>query len=677
MGLTELVKTVVIVPEYKITEVIRELYDFEWFHVEEKETELDEKIIEAYEALRKLGLDLDTLISSLNISVEAGVIDQLVGKYRVYKERIEAEDVRELIERLKNDAEPLIRQARESMETQRKAKEELKQVEVLHSTLKTLLDFNIDPARIQRLKRFYVVFTVVETGAINEIKRSLIISHIIDVSISKNLTALLIISPRGEEERVERVLRGFGVKPFNIPPNLPQNISEAYNLIVEEEKKLEEVLKKAEEELEKIREEAGMRIVALREAVRVVEELLNRLGRKSGLKRFRIISGYIPRDAKKEFQSRFGERYGIFFEEKGKEYEHHTPTLLNNKSVVKSFENITLIQGFPRGDEIDPTPFVTVFFSIFYGIMFADLGQGLVLALFGLYMYRRVRGNLKEWAKLLTILGLSAAIAGFIIGEAFGFKIYFPFPKPEVLHLVEGHSKTAQFNMSEVLKLIQFTLFLGAAHLTIGYVLSFKKALKHREYVEAFTARLPTIIMYIFSILFVLCFFGAGGEIAWMMSSENPVPYLGVPTKTLAPIAIGGAVLSMSIIILGRTIMEGVLKKKGGIVGLIGEGLLEVLENIIHFMSNSLSYVRITVLLLVHTALLMLLNASWHALGWSSLPILIIGNIGIMALEGLMVFIQSLRLHLYEFFTKFYEGTGTPFKKIKPDTSYVEIVFRR
>lgn len=676
MGLTGLVKTAVIVPEYKITEVIRELYDFEWFHVEEKEAELDERIKKAYEVLRKLGLELDTLISSLNISVEAGIINQLVGKYRVHKEKIEAEDVEELIEKLKNDAEPLISQARQSLETQRKTREELKQVEVLHSTLKTLIDFNIDPARFQKLRRFYVVFTVAESGAINEIKRSLPTAHIIDVPISKNLTSLLIVSLKGEEEKVDRVLRGFGVKPFTIPPDLPQNVDEAYNLVVERKTKLEEELVKAEETLVKIKEEAGSRIVALREAVRIVEELLDRFGRKTGLKMFRIISGYIPKDMKREFESRFGERYGVFFEEGG-DHEHHGPTLLNNKSVVKSFENITLIQGYPRSDEIDPTPFVAVFFSIFYGIMFADMGQGLVLALFGLYMYRRVKGNLREWAKLLTILGLSSAVAGFLIGEAFGFKIHFPFPKPEILHLVEKHGEEVQFNMSEVLKLIQFTLFLGATHLTIGFTLSFRKALKHREYVEAFTAKLPTITMYIFGILFALCFFGAGGDMAMMMASENPVPYIGVPTKMLAPIAVGGAVISMFIIILGRAMVEGVFEKKGGIVGLIGGGLLEVLENIIHFMSNSLSYVRITVLLLVHTALMMLLNTSWHALGWSSLPILVIGNLGIMALEGLMVFIQSLRLHLYEFFTKFYQGVGTPFKKIKPDTSYVEIVFRK
>jgi len=347
---------------------------------------------------------------------------------------------------------------------------------------------------------------------------------------------------------------------------------------------------------------------------------------------------------------------------------------MKNKGIFKSFENITGIQGWPSYSEVDPTPYVAVFFSIFYGIMFADLGQGIVLALFGLFMLRRVGGNLKEWAKLLTVLGISSAIAGLLIGEVFGFHV--KLPVHPLLHLVEEHEGTAQFDMSGVIKLMQFTLLLGVVHLLIGYILSFRRALREGETVEAYASKLPTIIMYFFGILFTFCFFGAGGSLTGIMTSENPVPYLGIKTNALAPIAVGGVLAGILALIFGRVVASFLGKYHGNIIGLMGEGLLEILENIIHFMSNTLSYVRLTILLLVHIALLTLLNASWYALGLNSLPILVIGNIGIMALEGLMVFVQALRLHLYEFFTKFYEGTGTIFRKIKPETKRVEIEFR-
>ncbi|MEN2974958.1 MAG: V-type ATPase 116kDa subunit family protein [Candidatus Caldarchaeales archaeon] len=677
MGLRDLLRVTLIVPEHRLTEVIKELYSFEWFHVEEKDYGLDEKIRRSYDVLKKLGTELDALISSLNISVEDGIINQLIRGYRIRKEKLEINEVEELIMKIEREAQPIIQEARESLEKARRLREELKQVETLISSLRLLRDFDIDPEKLRRLKRFYAVFTVVERRSIEEIKRSIPTSSIIDVPLEKNLTALLIISLREDEERVDRVLRGFGVKPFTIPSDLPQSINEAYNVLVARREEVEEELGRAEGNIMKIRSQLGDKIVALREGVQVAEDVLHKLGGSGGLKRFRIINGYVPKDLVEKFRSEFGGRYGVFFEEIGGG-GHEAPTLLNNKGIIKSFENITSIQGFPRSDEIDPTPYVALFFSIFYGIMFADLGQGLILALFGLFMFKRVEGNLREWAKLLTILGVSSAIGGFIIGEAFGFKVHFPFPKPELIHLVEKHDGATRFNMDDVLKLIQFTLFLGTIHLTIGYILSFRKTLKHREYVEAFAAKLPTITMYIFGILFAFCFFGAGGDLGSILSSDNLVPYIGVPTRVLAPIVIGGAALSISILVLGRPIIEGFVKKKREeFIPLMGGGLLELLENIIHFMSNTLSYVRLTVLLLVHTALLMLLNASWSMLGWNSLPILVIGNLGIMALEGLMVFIQALRLHLYEFFTKFYQGEGIPFRKIKPETRHVEILFKR
>ena len=340
---------------------------------------------------------------------------------------------------------------------------------------------------------------------------------------------------------------------------------------------------------------------------------------------------------------------------------------MNNKGLIKGFEKVTEIQGIPNYGEIDPTPLVSIFFSIFYGIMFADFGQGLVLAVFGYIMYRRVSERLREWAKLLTILGVASAVGGFLLGEAFGFKVGSLIGSPGVLHLVADH----EFEMGEVLKLMQFTFFMGIIHLTIGYVLGFRKALGH-DRVEAFLVKLPTITMYIFGILFALCFLAAG-DMAAILTSEKTVPFLGVQVKSLGPIAIGGVMASLLILILGRAIAAAIGKIKGTLIGYLGMGLLEVLENIIHFMSNTLSYVRLTVLLLVHVALLMLLNTTWDALGPTSIPVLIIGNLGIMALEGMMAFIQALRLHLYEFFTKFYDGGGKPFMKVKPDALRVEV----
>jgi V/A-type H+-transporting ATPase subunit I len=78
--------------------------------------------------------------------------------------------------------------------------------------------------------------------------------------------------------------------------------------------------------------------------------------------------------------------------------------------------------------------------------------------------------------------------------------------------------------------------------------------------------------------------------------------------------------------------------------------------------------------MIIHIALMLLINAAWEAMGPASIGTLIIGNIGVMGLEGLLVFIQSLRLHLYEFFSKFYTGEGTVFKPLTLESERFRVV---
>jgi V/A-type H+/Na+-transporting ATPase subunit I len=95
---------------------------------------------------------------------------------------------------------------------------------------------------------------------------------------------------------------------------------------------------------------------------------------------------------------------------------------------------------------------------------------------------------------------------------------------------------------------------------------------------------------------------------------------------------------------------------------------------IIEVLSNVISYTRIGIMLLVHAALLVTVNQSFaHGGGYA---VLIGGNIGIMLIEGLIVYIQTIRLHLYEWFPKWYVGEGTEFKKIVPKMLYCNLIWK-
>lgn len=98
-------------------------------------------------------------------------------------------------------------------------------------------------------------------------------------------------------------------------------------------------------------------------------------------------------------------------------------------------------------------------------------------------------------------------------------------------------------------------------------------------------------------------------------------------------------------------------------------------------LAHTISYARLGIMLLVHAALLLTVNNSFASMGGFSSPtgaaMIIGGNIGIMMIEGLIVYIQSLRLHLYEFFTKWYDGGSQPFKQVVPEMLYNQLVWKR
>jgi V/A-type H+-transporting ATPase subunit I len=109
----------------------------------------------------------------------------------------------------------------------------------------------------------------------------------------------------------------------------------------------------------------------------------------------------------------------------------------------------------------------------------------------------------------------------------------------------------------------------------------------------------------------------------------------------------------------------------GGLVGIIVE---VIMVRIIEMLSNTISYSRIGIMLLVHSALLVTVNNSFEHGG--GLAVLIGGNIGIMLIEGLIVYIQTIRLHLYEWFPKWYSGDGTEFKRLVPKTLHSNLIWK-
>ena len=181
-------------------------------------------------------------------------------------------------------------------------------------------------------------------------------------------------------------------------------------------------------------------LVTLRETTLIVSNVLTRIKLVHELKYFVIIQGYISSKTEARFKEQFHRWYchitPITKESRGRRSKEQLelnasppppsiPTLLENPKFMKMFENVTIAQGIPKYNEIDPTPVIAFVFPFFYGIMFADLGQGLVLTGFGslLSLQKKMKRRYRYWGKMIISFGISASIFGLLTGTFFGLEL--------------------------------------------------------------------------------------------------------------------------------------------------------------------------------------------------------------------------------------------------------------
>lgn len=339
----------------------------------------------------------------------------------------------------------------------------------------------------------------------------------------------------------------------------------------------------------------------------------------------------------------------------------YIPTLLVNPRLVSVFESLTLMRGVPRYGEVDPTPVLAFVFPLFFGVMFADVGHSLALLAFGLFLV--LKTSYKVWGRMVVTLSLSTAVFGFVRGSAFG--VAFPSPVEGIVHLPP--EVRAGFTLSSIPFLLEVALGLGAFHLASGYAIAFVNEERAGNYLEALLDRLPTVVLYVFLVPFAFAVAGAGLDVRAAFSSSAPTPVLDdllgleVPVSETARTCLPPIAGAMLALLLGEPAREYATSRSlWRAVKALGSGVVEAVAKPFEFFMNTVSYVRLGVLLIT-TTLLGSLVADVMAAGPIGLLLAVLLNVGVISLEGVIVYVQDMRLHLYEWLSRFYAGTGTPF----------------
>ena len=324
------------------------------------------------------------------------------------------------------------------------------------------------------------------------------------------------------------------------------------------------------------------------------------------------------------------------------------PTKLNNGWFSKPFGLFVEMYGLPSYHDIDPTPFVAWSYAILFGLMFGDLGQGIVLSLLGLWLYKK-KGSML--GAIGIRIGITSAIFGFLYGSLFGNEeILIPI-FTNVFGLIDKpiHVMDADFTMTLLISAIGIGVFLIVVAMTISIYI---KA-KHRHYVEMVMSHngIAGLILYTYALS------ALGLSMGFQINILTPIftiPLIGIP---------------LLLIFLKEPVERKVHGHKmfpTGFGGFFVEGFFELFEIVLSYVTNTMSFLRVGGFILSHAGMMLVVMSLMEMVGGAgSILVLIFGNIFVMALEGMIVGIQVLRLQFYELFSRYYQGNGIAFTPLK------------
>ncbi len=698
MAVAELLVGTVILPRIESAKAVSRLAEFEWFHKIDMENEtvtpeIDDLLLRA----QKTHQSVDDVIKGLKIPLRVGIMEILFKGTVIKKKKYEVDEIENMVSDLEKKAPDVIAKAAKILEEDANTKHSLEEYTALKETLQIASKLNIDLSNFGLMKYFYTNFFIINSSDFGEIERSLEGVPIYKFDLeSKDKAAILIISGSKESDNILKIMRALNANPFAIPEGFPQIPSEAFSLAESKIKELKAKQKSISKELAKLTKKIRGDVLALHETSLVSKEVLETLRKPGGTKQFAFLQGYIPKKMEKKFKQVTNQWTSITEEINDPETLSKLPVHLDNPRWVRTYQVITDSQGIPKRGEFDPTWFIALMWPIFYGIMFADLGHGLLLMALGLLFKFKGQGMLSRWGMLLAMSGAAGAIAGIFQGEAFGFHLehlgVFESLLHEggALHSIEwliGAISVAELTFEQVIMILKVSIFLGVIHLGWAFILRIYRFWKTGNKITMYFEAIPNLFMWLGVFAVMMGAIGSGYDVMNMYSKihTEPVPWI---TVIVGEWAVVWLVVRIAIVVIIVTlvlmIVGGILHNKkhpedgGDMVSVVMEVLL---GKTVECLSHTISYARIGIMLLVHAALLLTVNDAYASLGGidspTALVLIIGGQLGIMMIEGLIVYIQSLRLHLYEFFTKWYDGGSQPFRQLMPELVYNKFSWKK
>ena len=365
---------------------------------------------------------------------------------------------------------------------------------------------------------------------------------------------------------------------------------------------------------------------------------------KHGDHTFYILCGWMSETDAKKFQKEIESDADTFciMEDNHNNIMSTPPTKMKNPGLFKPFEMYVEMYGLPSYNEIDPTILIGITYSILFGFMFGDAGQGLCLLIGGFLLYKFKKMRL---AGIISCCGFFSTIFGVLFGSVFGFE--------DIIDAVWLRPQEAMTDLPFIGKLN--TVFVVAIAIGMGIILLcmilniINSVKEHNTEKTWFDTNGAAGLVFYFALATVIVLYMSG----------NALP----ATIVLTVLFIIPLLLMFFKEPLSAMVEKKAQKMEGGVGMFITQGVFELFEVLLSYFSNTLSFVRVGAFAVSHAAMmqvvLMLAGAEAGSPNWA---VVIGGNLFVCGMEGLIVGIQVLRLEYYELFSRFYRGSGRAFE---------------
>ncbi len=441
---------------------------------------------------------------------------------------------------------------------------------------------------------------------------------------------VIIVGPTGEkQEQLGAVLSSAGFQPLAIPEGIDDaNPASKREEFARRREALAQERLVLEAQLSEWRQENLEVLLGARRALLLAEPfvLLDPSIRSAG--HLAVLAGWVPARAVAELDRRLRAELAMPFELEARnpraDERRLVPTVPTRGRLLAPFSTLVKQYGIPQYGEIDPTPLFAATFLLMFGMMFGDVGHGAVIALAAWYW----RDKLKSFAWFGVAAGLSSVCFGFVFGSVFGYEDWLPALWMAPLH--------------DPILMLKVALGWGILFIVVACLLGI--------YNRLVTGNLGGAIFGPHGIVNLLFYLGflAGG---FLLASTGQI---GLWPGLLVIVALA------TLAGYQWRHLSGPTGEKALIV------FIETLDTVIVYLSNTLSFLRVSAFSLNHAALAIAIFTLADMLGtFGTVVTLILGNLFILVLEGGIVMIQVMRLEYYEGFSRYFSGEGHEFAPLR------------